>query len=132
MKKRKPKNPDLDEIRQEVMAFAEDREWLQFHTPKNLSMALASEAAELMEVFLWCESHDSRALPEDSESKARIEEELADILIYALQMANVTGIDPTRAIRSKLESNARKYPVALCRGRSLKYTELDADGVVSR
>ncbi len=124
MKTRKPKKPDLDELSREVMAFAEDREWLQFHTPKNLSMAIASESAELMELFLWCESHDSRALPEDSESRARIEEELADILIYSLQMANIAGIDPGQAIRNKLEVNARKYPVGLCRGRSLKAAQL--------
>lgn len=124
MKKRKPRKPDLDELKQEVLAFVEDREWLQFHSPKNLSMAIASESAELMDLFLWCESHDSRALPEDAECKARIEEELADIAILALQMATVTGIDLTTAIRTKIEVNSKKYPVDQCRGRSLKYTDL--------
>ncbi len=124
MKKRKPRKPGLEEWKREVLAFAEDREWLQFHSPKNLSMAIASESAELMELFLWCESHDSRALPEDTESKARIEEELADILIFSLQMANVAEIDLDEAIRRKLRSNGEKYPVEKCRGRSVKYSQL--------
>ncbi len=124
MKKKAGKKCDLEALKGEVLAFAEEREWLQFHSPKNLSMAIASESAELMDLFLWCESHDSRALPEDAESRARIEEELADILILTLQMANVTGIDLGQAVRTKLEANSRKYPVSLCRGRALKYTEL--------
>ncbi len=124
MKKRKLKKPGLDELKREVLTFAQDRDWLQFHSPKNLSMAIASESAELMELFLWCESHDSRALPEDAESKTRIEEELADIIIFALQMANVAEIDLDEAIRAKLRTNSEKYPVEKCRGRSVKFSEL--------
>ena len=124
MKKKNTRKNGFAEWKREVLAFAEDRDWLQFHSPKNLSMAIASESAELMELFLWCESHDSRALPEDTESKERIEEELADVFIFALQMANVADIDLDQAIRRKLRTNSEKYPVEKCRGRSVKYSKL--------
>ncbi len=124
MKRRKANRTELEELKSEVLAFAQDREWLQFHSPKNLSMAIAVESAELMQLFLWCESHDSRALPEDAAAKARIEEELADVFIFALQIANVSEIDLPAAIRRKLEINSTKYPVEKCRGRSVKYSEL--------
>jgi NTP pyrophosphatase (non-canonical NTP hydrolase) len=114
----------LEEIKQRVLAFAHDRDWEQFHSPKNLSMALAAEAAELMENFLWATTEDSRALAADPRKRDAIEQELADIVIYALQFANQTGIDVAAAIAAKMEINARKYPVEKSRGRSDKYTEL--------
>lgn len=114
----------LQEIKDSILAFARERDWEQFHSPKNLSMAIAAEAAELMEHFLWQSPEKSIADMELTELRAKAEEELADIIIYAIEFANVTGIDITRAIRSKMKRNAEKYPVEKARGRSDKYTEL--------
>jgi NTP pyrophosphatase (non-canonical NTP hydrolase) len=107
-----------------VLAFARERDWEQFHAPKNLSMAMAAEAAELMEHFLWASPGESRAIAADPAKRARIAEELADVAIYALEFANATGLDLAAAIGAKIEANARKYPVEKARGRSAKYTEL--------
>lgn len=114
----------LEELKQRVLAFARERDWGQFHSPKNLAMALAAEAAELMENFLWATPEESRALAREPRKREAIEQELADIVIYALQFANQTGIDVAAAIAAKMEINARKYPVEKARGRSDKYTEL--------
>ncbi len=114
----------LQQLKQRVDDFAREREWLQFHTPKNLSMALAAEAAELMEHFLWKDSHESHKTAADPSKKEDIQDELADVVIYALEFANVTGIDLASAINLKMQKNAAKYPVEKARGRSEKYTEL--------
>ena len=111
-------------LRERVMAFARERDWEQFHSPKNLSMALAAEAGELMEHFLWTESRVSLDTVRDPKRRSRIEEEIADVVIYALEFANIAGIDLSAAIESKLASNARKYPVEKAKGRADKYTEL--------
>lgn len=109
-------------LKRAVRGFVAERDWERFHAPKNLSMALAAEAGELLEHFLWCG-------PEASHERARLEagvaEELADVVLYALQLANVAEIDLSEAIRKKMERNAEKYPVEKARGNSLKYTELD-------
>lgn len=112
------------ELKARVLAFARERDWEQFHAPKNLSMALAAEAGELMEHFLWVSPEASRALAADPSQRGRIADELADIVVYALQFANVTGIDLAAAIETKMAANADKYPVEKARGRSDKYTEL--------
>jgi len=114
----------LQVLKDRVLAFAAERDWQQFHSPKNLAMALAAEAAELTEHFLWTEPAASHARAADPARRARIAEELADVLIYALEFANVTGLDLTAAALDKLEQNAKKYPVEKARGRSDKYTEL--------
>ena len=114
----------VGEIRERVMAFARERDWEQFHSPKNLSMALAAETGELMEHFLWTESKDSAATLSDSKKRSKIEDELADVVIYALEFANIGGIDLAKAIEAKLAQNAAKYPVEKAKGRSEKYTEL--------
>ncbi len=111
-------------LRERVMAFARERDWEQFHSPKNLSMALAAEAGELMEHFLWTESRDSGAVLADPKKRGKIEDELADVVIYALEFANIGGIDLAKAIEAKLAKNAAKYPVEKARGNSAKYTEL--------
>ncbi len=112
------------ELKSRVLAFVRERDWEQFHAPKNLSMALAAEAAELMEHFLWATPQESQALAQDPARRAKIAEELADIVIYALDFANMTGLDVAGAIESKMAANAAKYPVHKARGRSEKYTEL--------
>ena len=114
----------LAELKARVLAFAQERDWEQFHAPKNLSMALAAEAAELMEHFLWSTPEQSRAIAQDGAKRARIAEELADVVIYALEFANATGLDVAAVIEAKMAANARKYPVEKARGRAEKYTEL--------
>ena len=115
---------NLGELKKQVLSFARERDWEQFHSPKNLSMALAAEAAELMEHFLWIDSEASRATLAKKRLRTAVEEELADIVIYALEFANQTGVDLAAAIESKLKQNAIKYPVEKSKGRSVKYTEL--------
>lgn len=114
----------VSELRERVLAFVRERDWEQFHSPKNLSMALAAETAELMEHFLWATPEESRAVAADPSRRAKIAEELADVVIYALEFANATGLDVAASIEAKIEANARKYPVDKARGRSAKYTEL--------
>ncbi|MBI2515649.1 MAG: nucleotide pyrophosphohydrolase [Opitutae bacterium] len=112
------------ELRARVMAFARERDWEQFHSPKNLSMALAAESGELMEHFLWSESRASADTVRDAKKRPGIEDEIADVVIYALEFANICDIDLAAAIEAKLAKNAKKYPVEKARGRSAKYNEL--------
>ncbi|MGB9802771.1 nucleotide pyrophosphohydrolase [Desulfofundulus sp.] len=102
----------LQDLKDMVAAFVKERDWEKFHTPKNLAMSVAIEAAELMELFQWS---DERELT--PELLLRVEEELADVLIYCLAMANAAGIDLARAVKRKMEANARKYPADTYRGR---------------
>jgi len=90
----------------------EERQWKQFHTPKNLSMSIAIEAAELMELFQWTDQKVSDDVPTE-----RVREELADVVIYCLSMANATRIDLATAIKDKVTANAQKYPVEKFKGR---------------
>ena len=114
----------LAALKTRVLDFARERDWEQFHAPKNLSMALAAEAGELMEHFLWTTPEQSRMLVSDPAKRAKIAEELADVVIYALEFANITGLDVAAAIEAKMVANAQKYPVEKARGRADKYTEL--------
>ena len=114
----------VGEIKARALAFARERDWEQFHAPKNLAMALAAEAAELMEHFLWATPEASRELAQEPAKRRKIEEEIADVVIYAAEFANMTGIDLSAAIEAKMLANAKKYPVEKSRGKSTKYTEL--------
>ena len=112
------------ELKSRLLAFVRERDWEQFHAPKNLSMALAAEAGELMEHFLWSTPEQSKAVAAEPTKRAKIAEELADVVIYALEFANITGLDVAAAIEAKMAANAKKYPVEKAKGRSEKYTEL--------
>jgi len=107
----------IHELRQRVDQFVAERHWHTFHTPKNLAMALAIEAAELMEHFQWLEPEESRAVAHDPLKRAAAAEELADVICYALAMANELGIDVADAVRAKMIKNAQKYPADEFRGR---------------
>jgi NTP pyrophosphatase (non-canonical NTP hydrolase) len=107
----------LGELRSLVRNFVQQRDWRQFHAPKNLSMALAIEAAELMEHFQWVETEASRAIAEDPEKLAQVAEELADVIAYGLALANELEIDLAATIYDKMEKNCRKYPVDEYHGR---------------
>jgi NTP pyrophosphatase (non-canonical NTP hydrolase) len=125
MKSLNDSSTTVAELKARILAFVRERDWEQFHAPKNLSMALAAEAGELMEHFLWVDADASREIVRrDAARRKKIEEELADVIIYALEFANATGIDAAATIESKMEANGKKYPVEKARGRSEKYTEL--------
>jgi NTP pyrophosphatase (non-canonical NTP hydrolase) len=110
----------LQQLKEKMAAFVREREWEQFHTPKNLSMSIAIEAAELMEHFQWLTVEESKNLPPDA--LVDLGEELADIVIYALSLSNVLGLDLTDTVLAKMEKNIRKYPSEKVRGKSHKYT----------
>ncbi len=112
------------ELKARVLAFVQARDWEQFHSPKNLSMALAAETGELMEHFLWATPEQSHALAADPVKRAKIADELADVVVYALEFANITGLDVAAAIETKMRANALQYPAEKARGRSDKYTDL--------
>lgn len=107
----------IDELRQLVEQFVKERDWHPFHTPKNLSIALAVEAAELMEHFQWLDPEESQAVAHDAQKRAAVGEELADVVCYVLAMANALNIDVADAVRQKMVKNAQKYPVDQYRGR---------------
>ena len=105
----------VSELKSLVQRFVDERDWQRFHTPKNLAMSVAIEAAELMELFQWIESDeaDRRA----DEQREALEDEVADVVCYLLSLANATGIDVAAAVERKLRKNAEKYPADRFRGR---------------
>jgi dCTP diphosphatase len=106
------------ELRELIRRFVEERDWRQFHAPKNLAMSLAIEAAELMEHFQWISTDESREIGANPGALAEVSDELADVLCYALAMANQLNIDLSTAIRSKMIKNEGKYPAEDFRGRA--------------
>jgi NTP pyrophosphatase (non-canonical NTP hydrolase) len=114
-------NP-LSALQQKVDQFAKERDWEKFHTPKNLSMALAVEASELLEVFQWRDGQEAVSSLAEKTREA-INHEVADVFIYLLRFCSVTGIDLLAAAEEKLAQNAQKYPADLVRGKSDKYSE---------
>lgn len=107
----------VDTLRREIGDFIRERDWEQFHDPKNLSMAIATEAAELMEHFRWAKNDASRELLADPRFKHEVAEELADVLAFALSFANAADIDITTTLRAKMGKNAKKYPADEYQGR---------------
>jgi dCTP diphosphatase len=107
----------IAELKELVREFVDQRDWRQFHAPKNLSMSLCIEAAELMEHFQWISAEESRRVADDRARLAAVGDELADVLCYALAMSNELGLDLSAAIRRKMRKNERKYPAAEYRGR---------------
>ena len=104
-----------------IKAFIEERDWEQFHSPKNLAMALSVEVSEIVEHFQWLTQEQSCSLP--AGKLAEVREEIGDVMIYLTELADKLGIDPVEAARAKLRINEEKYPAALVRGRASKYTE---------
>jgi NTP pyrophosphatase (non-canonical NTP hydrolase) len=116
--------PDsLAELQNAIDAFVAERDWAQFHAPKNLAMGVAIEAAEIMEHFLWCSGEESPAL--DPARRAEVANEIGDVLIYLIELGRSLDIDIVGAARAKLEINRERYPVAKARGRAAKYVDLD-------
>ena len=112
----------IEELRAALQRFASDRDWDQFHSPKNLAIALSVEAAELLEHFQWTPEAESEVLTPDQHGKVR--EEIADVLLYLIRLADKLNIDLLAAASDKIQVNAAKYPVDKARGSSKKYTEL--------
>lgn len=110
-------NTTVSDLRNLVDEFVRERDWEQFHSPKNLAMALAIEAAELMEHFQWIEVADSRAVAEQPEKLAAAAEEVADVLAYTLAIANSMNVDLSQALHAKMVKNSKKYPADEYRGR---------------
>ncbi len=113
---------EMKELSRRIKVFNEERDWRLFHTPKNLAMALVVEAAELAEIFQWITEERSDALT--SAEQGRAKEEIADVLIYLVNLADRLGIDPVEAALEKLEVNRAKYPVNLARGKAEKARDL--------
>ena len=113
---------DLENLRDDLRKFAAARDWYQFHSPKNLAMAMSAEAGELLEVFQWLTEEQSRSLA--PEAQAAASEEIADVLLYLIRLGDQLGIDPVAAAQRKLVANAQKYPADKARGSNKKYTEL--------
>lgn len=114
----------LIDLQNKVAKFRDDRDWKQFHAPKDLAASISIEAAELLECFQW-KSKKEVELMLDSEKRDKVSEEMADILIYLLNLADTTGVDVLKEAYKKLAKNAGKYPVAKAKGTHKKYTELE-------
>ncbi len=112
---------DIKKLTEELRKFAKDRDWEQFHSPKNLSMALSVEAGELVEKFQWLTEQQSFELTE--KKKQEVEEEIGDILIYLVRIADQLNVDLIQAATEKLKQNAEKYPIEKAKGKADKYTE---------
>jgi NTP pyrophosphatase (non-canonical NTP hydrolase) len=112
----------IEQLAEQLRRFAQERDWDQFHSPKNLAMALTVEAAELQELYQWLTEEQSKAL--GGETLEAVKEELADVLLYTIRMAQVLGVDLLAAAEAKMVKNERKYPVEKARGNSKKYNEL--------
>ena len=113
---------NLKKLINKVSAFARRRDWEKFHSPKNLSMALAVEVAEIMEHLQWLTEDESRK-PSPALRK-ELEDEIGDVQIYLARLADQLGIDPLSAAHKKIRANAKKYPVSKSKGNAKKYTEL--------
>ena len=113
---------NIDDLAERLRAFARERDWEQFHAPKNLAMALAVEAAELMEHFQWLTEQQSAEL--SPAAKDQVAAELADVFIYTVRLADRLGVDLEPAIEAKIGVNAAKYPVEKSRGSAKKYSQL--------
>jgi len=115
----------VNDLTNELRRFAAERDWEQFHTPKNLAMALSVEAGEIVEIFQWLTPEQSAGL--NDEQLEHLRQEIGDVLLYLLRLADRCGIDPLEAARRKLVLNERKYPAHRARGRMDKYTAYEED-----
>ncbi len=114
---------NIDDLTEKINQFASERDWDQFHTPKNLASSISIESGELMETIQW-ESPTFKEVANNPEKRKKIEEELADVMIYSLRFCSKLGSNPVEIMNSKLEKNSEKYPVSKSKGNAKKYSEL--------
>lgn len=115
----------FSEVKKKIKMFEDEREWKQFNTPKNLSMAISSESGELLDHFLWRDDEQiAKEVLTDKKKMEEIQKELADVLILSLSLAEKLGIDAAKAIEEKMEHNAKKYPIEKFRGSPKKWNEI--------
>ena len=114
---------DICKLKNRLADFAKIRDWEKFHSPKNLAMAIAGEAGELLEIFQWLTEQESVRIKNDPSIKEKVSHELADITLYIISIADKLNIDLNEAILNKMEINNKKYPVSKVRGSAKKYTE---------
>ena len=114
---------DVVQVQQTMQNFVDERDWEQFHNPKNIAMALTVEAAELLEIFQWLSAEEAQNINNDPILKEKVSHELADIMLYLCRLADKTAINLQTAITEKMQLNAQKYPAALVKGSSKKYSE---------
>ena len=119
-----PRLVDVQGLAQALAEFARERDWDQFHSPKNLVMALTGEVGELSEVFQWMTEEASTSAATDPKTAQAVRDEMADVLLYLVRLADVLGVDLNAAVQAKLRTNATKYPADKARGSSAKYTEM--------
>nr|WP_217265959.1 nucleotide pyrophosphohydrolase [Achromobacter insolitus] len=115
---------DIARLRAVQDKFAKDRDWEQFHSPKNLVMALTGEVGELAEIFQWMSEADSKVAGTDPATAEAVEDELADVLLYLVRLSSALGVDLNKAVTKKLLKNEQKYPVERAKGSSKKYNKL--------
>jgi len=115
---------NIEEIQLRLRRFVQARDWEKFHTPKNLVMALAGEAGELLEIFQWLTAEESQKVNQDPKKAQQVKHELADILVYLVRISDVLGISLEQAVLEKLAINEEKYPPHLAKGNAKKYNEL--------
>lgn len=114
----------MRELKRRIKGFIEERDWKQYHAPKNLAMALSVEVTEILEIFQWKESGAELTQREQQ----HLSEEIGDVMIYLLELSDAFGIDPVQAASEKLTLNEKKYPAEIVRGRADKYTEYRESG----
>ncbi len=114
---------NLPDIQKKLRKFAEDRNWEQFHSPKNLSMALAAEAAELLEIFQWLTEEQSKDIINSEKEIAQVKEEIADVFIYLVRLADKLNIDIEKEVLAKIALNEKKYPIDLSKNNAVKYNK---------
>tara|TARA_B100000959_G_C14993875_1_gene629236 strand:+ start:2607 stop:2978 length:372 start_codon:yes stop_codon:yes gene_type:complete len=116
-------NASINDLKEMFKKFRDDRNWKQFHTPKNLAQAISIESNELMEEFLWKTDEEIEGLFQEEEFRQKVSHELADILAFCINFANVMNIDVTQAINEKMTHNQKKYPVEKSKGNATKYNQ---------
>lgn len=114
----------MDDLIRAVLKFRDERDWKQFHNPKDLAISISLEAAELLEHFQWKTASEVEALLQDEANRRRVGQEMADVLILLVSFADAVGLDLLEAARTKLADNARKYPVDRSKGNARKYDKL--------
>jgi dCTP diphosphatase len=117
---------DLAILQSHLRQFVHERDWEQFHTPRNLVLALVGEIGELAELFQWLSDEQAAAAMHDADLATRIREELADVFSYVLRLSDILGISLEEALMAKIQLNAKRYPTERARGVATKYTRLDS------